>query len=150
MKLRGLVGAGDRIIAGMLPFAVVGIVANVLWPSVFRMNAGNAGLIAGSILLAVGGPLWLWAAAQVLLYVPQGRLITTGPFGIVLHPIYSFVALLVIPGIGLVLDTWGGFAIGAALYVSSRIFAPREERQLAKEFPDDYPAYRSRVLLPWL
>jgi protein-S-isoprenylcysteine O-methyltransferase Ste14 len=52
--------------------------------------------------------------------------------------------------VGLVLDTWVGFAIGAALYVSSRIFAPSEERQLARDFPNEYPAYCARVFLPWL
>jgi protein-S-isoprenylcysteine O-methyltransferase Ste14 len=47
-------------------------------------------------------------------------------------------------------DTWVGFAIGGALYVSSRVFAPSELRQLEKDFPPEYAKYRSRVLLPWL
>jgi len=150
VKLGKLVGAGDRVIAGMLPVAAAGIVANVVWPEVFRMGFGTAGLVAGIVLLALGVPVWLWAVAQILVYVPRGKLITTGPFALVFHPIYTFVALLVIPGAGLVLDTWVGFAIGAALYVSSRIFAPREERELASAFPAEYPAYRASVVFPWL
>jgi len=150
VKLKDLVGAGDRVIAGMLPVAAAGIAANIIWPGVFRMGFGTGGLIAGIVFLALGGPLWSWAVGQILIDVPRGRLITTGPFSLVLHPIYTFVALLVIPGVGLVLDTWVGFAIGVALYVSSRIFAPSEERQLARDFPNEYPAYRARVFLPWL
>lgn len=150
MKLENLVGAGDRVIAGMLPVAAAGIAANVVWPDVFWMGFGTAGLVAGIVLLALGVPLWLWAVAQILVYVPRGKLITTGPFALVLHPIYTSVALLVIPGAGLVLDTWVGFAVGGALYVSSRIFAPREERELASAFPTEYPAYRAKVLAPWL
>jgi protein-S-isoprenylcysteine O-methyltransferase Ste14 len=150
MKLRNLVGAGDRIAALALPFAVAGITTNVVWPDVFRMGLGFAGVIAGLVLLALGIPLWLWAAAQILAYAPRARLITAGPFALLLHPIYTSAALLVIPGCGLVADTWVGFAIGGALYISSRVFAPCEERQLAEDFPTEYPAYRARVLLPWL
>jgi protein-S-isoprenylcysteine O-methyltransferase Ste14 len=150
MRLRNLVGAGDRIVALTLPFAVAGITTNVVWPDAFRMGFGLPGLIAGFVLLALGVPLWLWAAVQILAYVPRGRLITTGPFVLFLHPIYTSVALLVIPGCGLVMDTWVGFAIGGALYASSRFLAPSEERQLAEAFPAQYPAYRTRVVLPWL
>ncbi len=150
MKIGRLVGAGDRVIAGMLPVAVAGIVANVVWPQLFRMGFGAAGLAAGIVLLTLGVPFWLWAVAQILVYVPRGRLITSGPFALVLHPIYVSVALLVMPGVGLVLDTWVGFPIGGALYVSSRIFATREERKLAAHFPAEYPRYRARVLVPWL
>jgi protein-S-isoprenylcysteine O-methyltransferase Ste14 len=150
MKLKALVGAGDRIVALTLPVAVAGIGANVVWPNAFAMGLGRVGLTAGAVLLAVGVPVWIWAVAQILVHVPRGRLITTGPFALVLHPIYTFVALLVIPGVGLIADTWVGFAIGGALYVSSRLFSPREEQELARSFPVEYPGYRARVILPWL
>ena len=97
-----------------------------------------------------GVPLWIASAVQILVNVPRKRLITTGPFAIVLHPIYTFVALLVIPGCGLLLDTWVGFAIGAVLYASTRIFSVREEKLLEGIFPKEYADYRRKVLLPWL
>jgi len=150
MKLKALVGAGDRIVALTLPFALVGLAANVKWPSAFRMGFGPAGEVAGVVLLALGVPLWLWAAAQIVVHASRGRLITKGPFALLLHPVYTSVALLVIPGCGLAWDSWIGFVIGGVLYVSSRIFAPTEERQLERDFPAEYPAYRSRVFLRWL
>jgi protein-S-isoprenylcysteine O-methyltransferase Ste14 len=105
MKLRALVGAGDRIAVLTLPFAVAGIAANVVWPSVFHMGLERPGLVAGIVLLAVGVPLWLTSVAQILVQVPKGKLIARGPFALVRHPLYTSVALLVIPGCGLVLDT---------------------------------------------
>ena len=86
----------------------------------------------------------------VLIRVPQKKLITNGPFALVRHPLYTSVALLVIPGRGLLFDTWVGAGIGAVLYVSSRIFSPSEERILQKVFLVEYPANRGKVLLPWL
>lgn len=150
MQIKALVGAGDRILAVTLPFAVVGLAANIVWPSAFRMGFGTAGRNVGIVLLAIGVPLWLSSVVQILALVPKGKLITSGPFALMLHPLYTSVALLVIPGCGLLFDSWLGFAVGIVLYVCARRFAPSEERDLAAKFPRDYPAYRKRVILPWL
>jgi len=150
MKLKVLVGAGDRVMGFTLPFIVAGVAANVLWPPLFRMGLGLTGMVIGLVLLVIGVPLWLTSVAQVLLFVPKRRLITTGPFALVLHPLYTSVALLVFPGIGFVVDTWLGIALGAVLYVSTRIFSRAEEKILAGIFPAEYPAYRAKVFLPWL
>jgi protein-S-isoprenylcysteine O-methyltransferase Ste14 len=150
MKLKVLVGAGSRIMGLTAPFLAIGVILNILFPAWFRMGSGTGGLIAGIVLLAIGVPLWLTSVVQILTQVPQKRLITTGPFALMLHPLYSSVALLVFPGIGLVLDTWVGPAVGVILYISSRLFAPSEEKMLASFFPKEYPQYRARVLLPWL
>jgi protein-S-isoprenylcysteine O-methyltransferase Ste14 len=150
MKLKVLVGAGSRVMGLTLPFIVVGVIANILWPSLFHMGRGTAGLVAGIVLLVIGMPMWLTSVVQILIFVPKGMLITKGPFALVLHPLYTSVALLVLPGCGLVIDTWLGIALGAILYVSSRIFSRAEEKILAGIFPVEYPAYRSKVLLPWL
>jgi protein-S-isoprenylcysteine O-methyltransferase Ste14 len=150
VKLRELIGAGDRIMAFTLPFAALGVVANVLRPSWFRIDLRTAGLVVGTVVLALGVLAWAGSALLVLVQAPRGRLITRGPFAVVLHPLYTSVALLVLPGIGLLLDSWLGFALGAVLYLGARLFAPTEERSLAAAFPSEYPAYRARVLLPWL
>jgi protein-S-isoprenylcysteine O-methyltransferase Ste14 len=150
MKLKVLVGSGDRIMALTLPFLVVGVVANILWPSVFRLGFATGGLIAALVLLVIGVPVWLWSVALILVRVPQKKLITGGPFAVIPHPLYTSVALLVLPGVGLLLDTWVGIAVGAVLYASSRIFSPAEDRILEKYFPGEYPAWRRRLLLPWL
>jgi protein-S-isoprenylcysteine O-methyltransferase Ste14 len=150
MRLKVLVGEGGHVMGLTLPFAVAGIGANLIWPAVFQMGFRPAGPLVGIALLAVGLPLWITSVVQILVYVPRKRLITTGPFAVVLHPLYTFVALLVIPGCGLLLDTWVGFAIGAVLYVSNRIFSVREEKLLEGFFPKEYAEYRRRVLLPWL
>lgn len=150
MKLKVLVGTGDRVMGLTLPFIVVGVAANILWPSWFRLGLGTTGLVVGIVLLAIGVPLWFTSVAQVLINVPKRRLITGGPFALVLHPIYTSVAMLVLPGCGFVIDTWLGIALGAILYVSTRIFSPQEEKLLAGIFPREYQEYRAKVLLPWL
>ncbi len=71
MKLKVLVGAGDKVMGLLLPFAAVGVTANILWPAVFHMAFGRPGLVAGIVTLAVGAPFWLISVAQVLTQVPK-------------------------------------------------------------------------------
>ncbi len=129
---------------------MLGVAANVLWPSLFHLGLETTGLVLGGVLLAIGVPLWFVSAAQILISVPKGKLITRGTFAIMVHPLYTSVALLVIPGVSLLFDSWLGVAVGLALYLASRRFAPSEERELSKQFPEEYSAYRARVRLPWL
>ncbi len=150
MNLKSLMGAGDKIMGSALPFAMLGIILNVIYPRVFTLHFGPVGIVLGCTFLLVGVPVWLTSVVQILASVPKNRLITRGPFAIVLHPLYTSVALLVIPGVGFLLDTWAGLGIGGNLYVFSRIFSIEENRRLNQLFPGEYQAYRSRVLLPWL
>jgi protein-S-isoprenylcysteine O-methyltransferase Ste14 len=60
------------------------------------------------------------------------------------------VALLVLPSLGLLLDTWLGILIGIVLYVASRIYAPEEERTLAKTFGAAWDEYGRSVKISWL
>ncbi|OHD17067.1 MAG: hypothetical protein A2086_06190 [Spirochaetes bacterium GWD1_27_9] len=150
MKLKTLIGAGDHIMGFTLPFAIIGIIMNIIYPQFFTMNMGFLRIILGFIFLLTGVPIWLISVVQLIIYIPKNKLITTGPFAIVLHPIYSSVAILVIPGVSFLFDTWVGFGIGIILYIFSRIFSVKEDKKLNDIFSNEYQLYRSKVLLPWL
>jgi len=150
MNIKQLIGTGDKIMGFTLPLALIGIILNVLYPQWFKMNTGIIGIIIGSVLLCLGVPFWLISVVQMFKYVPQNKLITRGPFLVVLHPVYTSVALLVIPGLSFIFDSWVGLLIGAILYIISRIFRRQEEDALNNVHTDTYQTYRSKVLLPWL
>ena len=149
--LRDLVGSGDRIGLLVLPFLIVGSAANLWRPAVFSVGGPPAFLTVLSVVMLIPGvTIWLWSAALILTRVPRGELIRTGPYALVKHPLYTAVALLVIPWAGFLLDTWLGVVIGAVLYLGSRHFSPLEERTLATQFGADWEAYCRKVMLPWL
>jgi protein-S-isoprenylcysteine O-methyltransferase Ste14 len=134
-----------------LPFAVVGVVLNVAFQSAFSVGGPSDALRAVSIVVVtLGVVIWLWSAASILWIVPRGELITTGPFAWVRHPIYTSVALLVLPWVGFLLDSWLGAALGLVLYAASRRYAPAEEAELAERFGPAWGRYRDSVKLPWL
>jgi protein-S-isoprenylcysteine O-methyltransferase Ste14 len=149
--LKRLVGSGDRIMLAVLPFLIIGVIANVAFPSVFAVGGPWEALRILSIAMLVPGVvIWLWSGVLILTNVPRGTLITSGPYAVVKHPIYTAVALLVLPWAGFLLNTWLGAAIGLVLYAADRVFATEEEDDLARRFGARWEAYRQRVLLPWI
>ena len=151
VTLKVLVGSGDKIALFMLPFLLIGVPLNVWQPALFSVGGPPALLQVLSLIVLIPGiTLWIWSAALILTRVPRRELITTGPYALVKHPLYTSVALLVLPWIGFLLDTWLGVVIGASLYVGSRMFAPEEETALAKEFGAAWDEYCHNVQIPWL
>jgi protein-S-isoprenylcysteine O-methyltransferase Ste14 len=151
VTLRGLAGAGDRIGLLTLPFLVGGLALNLAYPWAFTVGGPPTALRLLSIAMLVPGVIvWAWSVALILTKVPRGQLITTGPYALVKHPLYTGVALLVLPWAGFLFNSWLGAVLGVVVYVGLKVFSPHEEAQLAKSFGPAWNDYRRRVKLPWL
>jgi protein-S-isoprenylcysteine O-methyltransferase Ste14 len=151
MDLKRLVGSGDRIGLFTLPFVIVGLVLNIIYPALFDVGGPPLALQLISIVVLIAGiVIWIWSVILILTKVPRGELITSGPYFLVKHPLYTAVALLVLPWVGFLLNTWLGALIGIVLYIGSRIFAPREEASLSKTFGAKWDEYARTVRMPWL
>ncbi len=151
MKLKVLVGNGRKIGLFTLPFLVAGIPLNIIFPEFFMVNDTSGILFWISLLfLFVGSINWVWTVVLILTKIPRKQLITTGPYAIVKHPLYAGVALLVIPWVGFLLNSWLGIALGIVVYIGSRIFSPEEEQLLSKIFGIEWENYSKRVKLPWI
>ena len=151
MNLKRLVGSGDRIGLLTLPFLIIGLVLNILRPSLFSVGGPPTALKALSIIVLIPGvAIWIWSVVLILTEVPRQKLITSGPYSVVKHPLYTGVALLVLPWIGLLFNSWLGVLIGTILYVASRIFSPEEERTLSTAFGPAWDEYCTNVKIPWL
>jgi protein-S-isoprenylcysteine O-methyltransferase Ste14 len=151
MKLKELIGSGDRIMLLTLPFLVIGLILNIMFPALFSVGGPSTALMVISILFLIPGVvIWLWSVFLILTKVPQKKLITTGPYSLLKHPLYTAVALLVLPWLGFLFNSWLGLAIGVVLYIASRLFAPAEEEGLAKTFGASWSEYARSVKIPWL
>lgn len=151
MKLKVLVGCGDRIGLVTLPFLVIGLIMNIVYPSIFDVGGPSRVLRLISIAFLIPGViLWIWSVVLLLTRIPKGQLITHGPYAVVRHPLYTGVALLVLPWVGFLLNTWLGVLIGSVLYMASRLFSAEEEATLSKTIGTAWERYRNSVKLPWL
>ncbi len=151
MKLKTLIGSGHRIMLLTLPFLAAGLALNIVFPSWFSVGGPPLALKVLSIVLLVPGvAIWMWSVALILTRVPRNELITDGPYSLVKHPLYTAVALLVLPWAGILLNSWLGILIGVILYAGARVFAPEEERWLSRTFGAAWDEYCRKVRIAWL
>lgn len=150
-KLKILIGSGKKIAGLALPFLAAGLVLNILFPAVFGVGGPSYVLtVVSAAILAVGLVVWLWSAVLILIKVPRKELITKGPFALMKHPLYTGVAMLVLPWAGFLLNSWLGLAVGIVIYIGCRLYAPEEEGILSRAFGAQWDEYCHKVALPWL
>src|SRR6266487_608501 len=126
----------------------------------FQRHASNTHLWlagVGLVLFAVGLGFAIWARVHIgrnwgtpMTQKEEPELVTSGPYCLVRHPIYSGI---LVAGIGTAVAlSWVWLAavvLGGIYFVYS---ATVEERYLGEQFPDDYPRYRrsTKMLVPFL
>ncbi len=151
MKLSILVGSGRKIGIFTLPFLIIGVALNILFPSVFLIGGSQKLLtIISLIVLFAGLVVWIWTVYLILTIIPRKKLITSGPYSIVKHPLYTGVSFLVFPWVGVLFHTWLGAIIGVILYIGSRLYSPEEEKILSAVFGKSWEDYCRTVKLKWL
>jgi protein-S-isoprenylcysteine O-methyltransferase Ste14 len=120
-----------------------------------NVAAWRAGL--GLVLFAIGLGFAVWARVHIgrnwgtpMTQKEDPELVTSGPYRLVRHPIYSGV-LVAIVGTAVALS-WLWLIAAALAGIYFGYAATVEERFLAKQFPDTYPAYRrcTKMLLPFI
>ena len=151
MKLKELIGSGDKIILFLFPFLIIGLVLNFIWPAMFSVGGPSIWLRVISIIIIIPGIIiWLWSVFLVLTQTTRNKLITKGPYAFIKHPLYVSVALLVLPWFGFLLNSWLGLVLGIVLYIANRLYSPGEEKFLADTFGPEWDEYKNKVKLPWL
>lgn len=155
---RGLI-AGRLLVALPLFGGVVAYLANPNWMRWASLGlplwARWTGVALG--LLVVPSSYWVLTAlgtnvSETVLTKRQHRLVTTGPYRWVRHPLYT-VGVALFLAIALMAANWFILLWAVVALIAVRLVViPREEAQLVARFGDDYRRYRSGTgsLLPSL
>jgi protein-S-isoprenylcysteine O-methyltransferase Ste14 len=111
----------------------------------------------GLLLVGLGLGSAVWARVHIgrnwgppMTQKDQPQLVTSGPYRLIRHPIYSGILLA---GVGTAMAvSWLGMiavVLAGAYFVYS---ATVEERYLAKQLPDSYPDYKraTKMLVPFI
>jgi protein-S-isoprenylcysteine O-methyltransferase Ste14 len=111
----------------------------------------------GLVFFAVGLGFAIWARMHIgrnwgppMTQKVEPELVTSGPYRLVRHPIYSGILAAGL-GTAVALSWWWLIAVAlAGVYIlySAQI----EERYLTDQFPDDYPDYKrsTKMLVPFI
>jgi protein-S-isoprenylcysteine O-methyltransferase Ste14 len=121
----------------------------------FNMDPWRAGI--GLVLFALGLGFAIWARVSLgrnwgtpMTQKDEPELVTSGPYHLVRHPIYSGV---LVAGVGTALALnwlWLTAVVLAGVYFLYS--ATVEERFLTEQFPDGYPVYQrsTKMLVPYI
>jgi protein-S-isoprenylcysteine O-methyltransferase Ste14 len=139
---------------------IVAIVILLIRLGAFRDHGLNtdpwrAGL--GLALLALGLGLAIWARVNIgrnwgspMTQKDEPELVTSGPYHLVRHPIYSGILVAGVGSSVALSWMWLTAVVLAGIYFIYS--ATVEERYLTKQFPDTYPAYKrsTKMLVPFV
>lgn len=120
-------------------------------------NTDPARAAVGLLLFTVGLCFAIWARVHIgrnwgtpMTQKINPELVTSGPYGLVRHPIYSGILVAAV-GTAVALNWLWLTAVGlAAIYFIYS--ATVEERYMTAQFPDAYPTYKrsTKMLLPFI
>jgi protein-S-isoprenylcysteine O-methyltransferase Ste14 len=117
-----------------------------------RGFASAAVTAAGGPLLALGFLLRVWATfhfyehrMKVISLEPQAALLTSGPYAFSRNPLYLGANVFIFFGAALALGSLAALVITALQFPLIDLFIRREERQMEKQFGEDWLRYRGRV-----
>jgi protein-S-isoprenylcysteine O-methyltransferase Ste14 len=122
-----------------------------------RLNTEPWRAALGLVLLALGLGFAIWARVHIgrnwgipMTRKDEPELVTSGPYRLVRHPIYSGI---LVAGIGTAVAlSWlwlTGVVLAGVYFIYS---ATVEARYLTEQFPDTYPVYKrsTKMLVPFL
>jgi protein-S-isoprenylcysteine O-methyltransferase Ste14 len=122
-----------------------------------HVNTNPALAAIGLVLFALGLGFAVWARLQLgrnwgtpMTQKLEPELVTSGPYRLVRHPIYSGI---LVAGIGTVVAlSWLWLPVLALAGVYFLYSAKVEERYLSDTFPEEYPLYRgsTKMLVPFI
>jgi protein-S-isoprenylcysteine O-methyltransferase Ste14 len=152
-------GAGYRLILFPIALLIVFGTRTVVGLFGIQLEANHDVTLAqiGVVLVAIGFAFAFWARFTLgrnwgmpMSIRQKPELVTSGPYRLVRHPIYT----------GMLLAMLGAsLTVGSYWFVALIIFgvyfifsATQEEKTMAGLFPEAYPAYRrrSKMLIPYL
>jgi protein-S-isoprenylcysteine O-methyltransferase Ste14 len=141
-----IVGQGGKIILFMLPSLIAAIWVHTYLPRIVALPESISFIKPiGYVLLLPGLILWGAAVIQLMMGFSNGKLVTTGAYGVVRNPIYSSVTFFILPAVALLTLTWVYFVVSVFLYVGVMIFIGTEEKQLTRAFGKQYEDYIATV-----
>ncbi len=151
--------AWDRVLLTIFLVGFCGWLAFMGWDAaragftgvpVWLQAMGGAGVVAYMLIAWRTFRENAFAAPVVKIQAGQ-RAITTGPYAIVRHPMYSGL-LFFFSGIPLLLGSWRGLLVAALFIVGVAYRATKEEQTLSAELPG-YADYLAKVryrLIPYV
>jgi protein-S-isoprenylcysteine O-methyltransferase Ste14 len=140
-------GVGPKIMVSSICYTVLIVAISIVIKASFSIEfILYQLLVAVAILLfLLGVPFYIISVLTLLRAYNDGKLFTSGVFGVCRNPIYSSWIFFLVPGVALLFNSWLGLTVPLAMYVFFRVYIGKEEVYLEKTFGKDYMEYKQNV-----
>jgi protein-S-isoprenylcysteine O-methyltransferase Ste14 len=140
-------GVGRRIALFSLTYFIVITIVHFSYPGLFLITKTTNIVfpIVGTILIALGLTMYVLGARKITTAFHEGKLLTTGVYAIVRHPMYSGIIVFFAPGVALWFRSWIILTVPLVAYIIFKILIPKEEKYLEEKFGKEYLDYKSKV-----
>lgn len=142
-----VLGIGGKLTLYTSLYAGLATALTFFFPQIFIIRSTrDLGLpLLGCIFLALGIPLLIISARQVLREFEEGVLIRNGIFRYSRNPIYAAWALFLVPGLSLLTSSWIFLGTPFVFYLTFKIFIREEEEYLTSCFGQEYLNYKAET-----
>jgi len=142
-----VMGVGPRIFVVLLPCIALAAGLHAWFPEISRIPGAPhlAFRVAGAVLVLIGVALWAAGSRVIIRAFRDGRLLTTGAYAVVRHPMYSGSLVFIATGVALILGSWLLLTVPVVAAVVFKVLIRREEEYLAQKHGQAYRDYRARV-----
>jgi len=149
MEKLTFLGIGPKIARVTIPYLVIAIGLTILFPAIFTFGKDlqKPFLVAGIIVLALALAFYIATLRLMVPGIRNNRLVTGGVYRLCRNPLYSALLLFLIPGVGLLLNSWIILSASIIGYLLFRKYIFQEEEVLERLFGDDYRNYRNKTSL---
>ena len=117
------------------------------WPDfcILPVLRNDAVFIFALALIAASVAMWLIGAATVMKAYNRDQLVTSGPYSLVRHPLYSGWIVMILPAIALLAGSWPMLLAPLVAYTAFKLLIRREDEYLERRYGRSYLEYRGRV-----
>jgi protein-S-isoprenylcysteine O-methyltransferase Ste14 len=149
MEKLTFLGIGPKIARVTIPYLVIAIGLTILFPAIFTFGRElqKPFLVAGIIVLVLALAFYIATLRLMVPGIRNNRLVTGGVYRLCRNPLYSALLLFLIPGVGLLLNSWIILTASIIGYLLFRKYIFQEEEVLERLFGDDYRNYRNKTSL---
>jgi protein-S-isoprenylcysteine O-methyltransferase Ste14 len=145
-------GVGIKIALFTILYFFISVIFNNIFKPSFNISLYNSNsLYYSGIILIFIGCLWIFGCTRKLRKSFKAEyLMKDGLYSIFRNPMYAAYLLFIIPGIGLLFNSWIVLSTVIIFYIFFAIFIREEYRYLEEKFGKEYLDYKKKVLIKFL
>ena len=146
MKKMDFYGVGPKIGRILIPWWAVTIILSFT-SEYFRFTQERSitQTALGAVYLLFGLIFYFTSVKLLLNGLKEGKLVTTGTFSLCQNPLYMSFVLILIPAIGVLLNSWLVLTTCVVGFILMKVYISNEYQVLEEAFGSEYLKYKAET-----